>query len=184
MNIRFSNGLIYSWDKKNNPLIYNNGIVSIKLYNKKPIVACFAHGQKNYYIEVASGNWRVASNNKTWLLAVLDNFTGELSLQTTMTNPGNSYGVEFPLSPIIGDYFFHHLENRMFTWSGSKWINIIQVTIGSIENGKVFPENVGTQVALNKVVSPATIVKDESNLPILRFTDNGYHYFLTDKDVT
>jgi hypothetical protein len=182
MNIRFTNGLIYSWDRKNNPLILSDGVVSIKTFNKKPISASFAHGPRDYYAEIPSGSWNITTTERTWLTIVLDNFSSEFMYVTTTINPTNNYGPEFPDTPVIGECFFHHLHNRMFIWSGAKWINIIQVTLGYVENNKTYPENSGTQVGLNKVSSPTAILKDQAGLPIIKFMDEHYHYFLTERD--
>jgi len=182
MNTNFSNGLIYSWDRKNNNLVYSNNTVSIKIHNNKPIIASFAHGPRDYYQEISTGSWSITTTEKTWLLARLDNFTGRLELVTSTISPENCFGAEFPENPTIGDFFFNHLLNRMFTWTGYKWLNIIQVTIGYVENEKTYPSNTGTQVSLNKVAKPAAILRDQNQLPLIKLEDNLYNYFLTEND--
>ena len=178
----FSNGLIYVWDKKHNPLKYSNGYVSI-VNNKKVMSATLSHGVRDYYVELKDKQnaWQVNPNTKTWLLLRLNNFTGKIEYVSSIINPENKFGIEFPTSPIINQVFFNLSSNRMFEWNGYEWINIIQVIVGTCLNGVTIPSHSGTQVASSRPSSAALILQSKNNIP-LRLQDGDNYSFMTKVD--
>jgi hypothetical protein len=178
----FSNGLIYSWDGINNPLKYSNGYVSIK--NTKKLISCtMSHGIRNYYIELKDKNnaWHINSSEKTWLLVQLNNFTGELQYITTTINPENKFGTTLPNQINIGEMFFNLTNNRMFQWNGYNWVNIIQIIVGTCQNGVVNISHTGTQVGSTKPSFCSTILQSRNGIP-LRIQDGEYYSFMTQMD--
>lgn len=177
----FSNGLIYAWDGKNNPLKYSNGYVSI-INNKMPISCTLSHGIRDYYVELKdiTNAWRITSTEKTWLILRLNSFTGQKEYITTTINPEDKFGIDFP-SAEINETFFNLSNNRMFQWNGYTWNNVIQIIVGTCANGVALPYNVGTQVASSRNTTSSSILQSKNHIP-LRLQDGEYFSFMTEID--
>lgn len=173
----FANGIIYIPQEKEKPLMYDGTYVSIQNL-KKPISVTLSHGPNNYYIELSNKKnvWEITNSSKKWLCVRLNNFSAELEFVVLDNSPDNKFGKEFPHNPAINDLFFNISLNRFFYWDGYKWINIVQVTIATIENGIINLKNPGTQVGINSITTSNKIYK-ENNKVIRNIDENGYYYF-------
>lgn len=134
MNVDFRNGVISA---QTNYLSKSSGstyTVSIAT-NVKDLILTASHGASEYLISFYSNitaAWTFSGTDTHYLYVDVDNVTGQLTYGSSLAPI--TYGVNFPISPIVGETFFNNSTYQSYQWSGDSWVKRIRVFVGFVNN--------------------------------------------------
>jgi hypothetical protein len=179
MHLNFSQGIVNAQTTPSLFLQLHGSNVTL-LAAKVPVVLNFAHGQENYVYTISSdvtNAWK-SLNSTCWLYWDIDLITAKLTFGSTEHAP--SFGTTYPTSPVINQHFFDSVKNKMYTWTGQYWVEVVRVFAGEIANGVVLPFAFSSQVNKNTPCVAGNILFDFQHRPIKIFDQDGTFHFLSD----
>jgi len=158
MNIfSFRNGIVrrqtdFSNTPKNVQIDPNDPTYLDFVSTTEPTVLLFAHGDKNYLVELATSvehAWGPlpARRQNQWLYWDVSLLTGAVTFGATINAP--IAAANAPLNPAPDQHWFDLSTTTMKVWSSGKWVNRIRVFAALYDDNAVLQFNpLGSQVGL------------------------------------
>lgn len=144
MNVDFRNGIVSAQSNYLTKTLGGTYAVSI-VTNTKDLILTASHGASEYLISFYNNitdAWTFNGTDTHYLYVDIDNVTGQLSYGSSLVPV--TYGVNFPISPVVGETFFNNSTNQSYQWSGDSWVKRIRVFVGFVNNTGVTEYGIGT----------------------------------------
>lgn len=144
MNVDFRNGIVSAQSNYLTKTLGGTYAVSI-VTNTKDLILTASHGASEYLISFYNNitdAWTFSGTDTHYLYVDIDNVTGQLSYGSSLVPV--TYGVNFPISPVVGETFFNNSTNQSYQWSGDSWVKRIRVFVGFVNNTGVTEYGIGT----------------------------------------
>lgn len=143
MNVDFRNGIVSSQPNYLTKSLGGTYTVSITT-NTKDLILTVSHGISEYLISFyndVNSAWTFNDADTHYLYVDVDNITGQLSYGSSTVQV--TYGVNFPISPVVGETFFDHTTFQSYQWTGDSWVKRIRVYVGHVNGSGVVQNGVG-----------------------------------------
>lgn len=143
MNVDFRNGIVSSQPNYLTKSLGGTYTVSITT-NTKDLILTVSHGISEYLISFyndVNSAWTFNDADTHYLYVDVDNITGQLSYGSSTVQV--TYGVDFPISPVVGETFFDHTTFQSYQWTGDSWVKRIRVYVGHVNGSGVVQNGVG-----------------------------------------
>ena len=143
MNVDFRNGIVSSQPNYLTKSLGGTYTVSITT-NTKDLILTVSHGISEYLISFyndVNSAWTFNDADTHYLYVDVDNITGQLSYGSSTVQV--TYGVNFPISPVVGETFFDHTTFQSYQWTGDSWVKRIRVYVGHVNSLGVVQNGVG-----------------------------------------
>ena len=143
MNVNFRNGIVSSQPTYLTKSLGGTYTVSITT-NTKDLILTVSHGISEYLISFyndVNSAWTFNDADTHYLYVDVDNITGQLSYGSSTVQV--TYGVNFPISPVVGETFFNNTTFQSYQWTGDSWVKRIRVYVGHVNGSGVVQNGVG-----------------------------------------
>lgn len=143
MNVDFRNGIVSSQPTYLTKSLGGTYTVSITT-NTKDLILTVSHGISEYLISFyndVNSAWTFNDADTHYLYVDVDNITGQLSYGSSTVQV--TYGVNFPISPVVGETFFNNTTFQSYQWTGDSWVKRIRVYVGHVNGSGVVQNGVG-----------------------------------------
>lgn len=143
MNVNFRNGIVSSQPTYLTKSLGGTYTVSITT-NTKDLILTVSHGIGEYLISFyndVNSAWTFNDADTHYLYVDVDNITGQLSYGSSTVQV--TYGVNFPISPVVGETFFNNTTFQSYQWTGDSWVKRIRVYVGHVNGSGVVQNGVG-----------------------------------------
>ena len=143
MNVNFRNGIVSSQPTYLTKSLGGTYTVSITT-NTKDLILTVSHGISEYLISFyndVNSAWTFNDADTHYLYVDVDNITGQLSYGSSTVQV--TYGVNFPISPVVGETFFNNTTFQSYQWTGDSWVKRIRVYVGHVNGLGVVQNGVG-----------------------------------------
>lgn len=143
MNVDFRNGIVSAQSNYLTKTLGGTYTVSI-VTNTKDLILTASHGASEYLISFYNNitdAWTFSGTDTHYLYVDIDNVTGQLSYGSSTVQV--TYGVNFPISPVVGETFFDNTTFQSYQWTGDSWVKRIRVYVGHVNSLGVVQNGVG-----------------------------------------
>jgi len=177
MKINFRQGIVNSQQTpfflQRNP----SGNIDFNASLKSTIIS-FSEGSSDYLLiedKTVENAWVIPQNTECWLYWDIDKTTAQKTYGYTLFDP---FTFDAPSNPSLNQMYFDKNEFRYKSWNGQYWIDVIRVIAGYVSSdGRINPQFSGSQINYRVPCYPDTIVLDDTNNPIKKYTDTGYEFY-------
>lgn len=190
MKLPFRHGLVrYQTDIAHNPIFVRKaagGSAIDLVVSPDPTLLTIAHFDVDYLYEerktILQAWTGFVSGTDYWIYWDIDLQSGVRTFGSTTLEPVSS--LTAPVSPAVDQHWFDKNEKVMKRWTGQTWREVLRVFAAFYDEGTILnPYPVGTQVGLSTRADAGSILFDDEEKPIRKFTRGRRSTFITSESI-